>query len=122
MAPGLRDAARRAAALPDARLLVECRQEFFVAGGPGGQHRNKAATGVRLLHRPTGVAVTATERRSQAQNRSAALSRLRGKLRALAHVPAVRRATKPTRAAKERRLAAKKRRGERKAMRRGPPE
>ncbi len=115
----LRAAARRALALPEASLLAECREEFLVASGPGGQHRNKAATGVRLLHRPTGVAVTATERRSQAQNRGAALRRLRQRLAAMAPEPKVRRPTAPTRASKERRLAEKRRRGERKAARRG---
>jgi ribosome-associated protein len=115
----VREAARRALALDEATLLSECREEFLVAGGPGGQHRNKAATGVRLLHRPTGLVVTATERRSQLQNRGAALERLRRRLQAASHVPRPRRPTKPTRGAKERRLAAKKRRGQRKAMRRG---
>ena len=114
--PAVREAARRAAGLPAAALLAECRQEFLVAGGPGGQHRNKAATGVRLLHLPTATAVTATERRSQAQNRSTALERLRARLAALSHVPRERR---PTRAGKERRLAAKRRRGTAKARRRG---
>jgi protein subunit release factor A len=117
--PAVRAAARRALALGDAALLAECREEFLVASGPGGQHRNKAATGVRLLHRPTGATVTATERRSQARNRGAALQRLRARLAALAREPAVRRPTAPTRAAKERRLAEKRRRAERKASRRG---
>ncbi|HEU4382705.1 MAG TPA: peptide chain release factor-like protein [Anaeromyxobacteraceae bacterium] len=115
----LRAAARRALALPDAALLAECRQEFFVASGPGGQHRNKAATGVRLLHGATGAAVAATERRSQAQNRGAALRRLRERLSLLAREPRLRRPTAPTRASRERRLAEKRRRGERKAARRG---
>lgn len=114
----LRAAARRALSLPEAVLLAECREEFLVASGPGGQHRNKAATGVRLLHGPTGVAVTATERRSQAQNRGAALRRLRERLSALGREPRVRRPTAPTRASRERRLAEKRRRGERKAARR----
>ena len=116
--PALRAAARRAMALPDAALLSECREEFLVASGPGGQHRNKAATGVRLAHGPTGVAVTATERRSQARNRGAALRRLRERLASLAREPRVRRPTAPTRASRERRLAEKRRRGERKAARR----
>jgi protein subunit release factor B len=115
----VREAARRAAALPDAALLAECDESFFTAGGPGGQHRNKTESAVRLVHRPTGVAVTATERRSQAQNRSAALARLRGRLAALARRPRPRKPTRPTRGARERRLAEKRRRGERKAARRG---
>jgi protein subunit release factor B len=117
--PALREAAGRAAGLPDAALLGECRQEFLVAGGPGGQHRNKAATGVRLMHLPTATIVTATERRSQAQNRGTALERLRARLAALSHVPRERRPTRPTRGGKERRLAAKRKRGEAKARRRG---
>jgi protein subunit release factor B len=112
-------AARRALALGDEALAAECDESFFVGGGPGGQHRNKTATGVRLAHRPTGVVVTATERRSQAQNRAAALERLRARLAALAHVPNARRATRPTRGSKERRLAAKKHEGRKKAPRRG---
>src|SRR5512137_3043687 len=105
VAPHVRAAARRALSLPGPGLAAECDEEFFVAGGPGGQHRNKTASGVRLVHRATGVGVTATERRSQAQNRAAALARLRERLQALAHVPARRVATRPTRGAKERRLA-----------------
>ena len=113
----LRAAARRALALPDAALAAECDETFFTAGGPGGQHRNKTESGVRLAHRPTGVVVTATERRSQAQNRGAALARLRARLAVLAAKPKPRRATKPTRGSRERRLSEKKRRAERKAER-----
>ncbi len=114
-----RAAARRALALPEAALLAECEETFFVGGGPGGQHRNKTASAVRLVHRPTGVTVTATERRSQAQNRSAALERLRAALAPLGRRPKVRRPTRPSRGAKERRLAEKKRHSQRKASRRG---
>jgi protein subunit release factor B len=115
----IRAAARRALALPDDALLRECEETFFVGGGPGGQHRNKTETAVRLVHAPTGTVVTATERRSQAQNRAAVLERLRERLAALARAPKVRRATRPTRGSRERRLEEKKRRGERKAHRRG---
>ncbi|HMK74146.1 MAG TPA: peptide chain release factor-like protein [Myxococcaceae bacterium] len=114
-----RRAAAEALRLDDARLLADCEESFFVGSGPGGQHRNKAATAVRLVHRPTGVAVTATERRSQFLNRTIALRRLRGVLRALSHVPRPRRPTRPTKAATERRLAAKRHRARRKAERRG---
>jgi ribosome-associated protein len=115
----VRAAARRAAALDDEALAAECEESFFVGGGPGGQHRNKTESGVRLVHRPTGVVVTATERRSQAQNRGAALERLRARLAALGVRPKPRRPTRPTRGARERRLADKKQRSERKASRRG---
>ncbi|MFO0581530.1 MAG: peptide chain release factor-like protein [Anaeromyxobacter sp.] len=115
----VRAAARRAVSLPGEALLAECELEFFVAGGPGGQHRNKTESGVRLSHPPTGVTVTATERRSQSQNRGAALERLRERLAALAVRPKVRRATKPSRGAKERRLREKKHQAGKKADRRG---
>lgn len=114
----VRLAARRALSLPDAALLAECEESFYVGGGPGGQHRNKTESAVRLVHPPTGVVVTATERRSQPQNRGAALERLRERLTALAKKPKPRRPTKPTRGSQERRIAAKKQRGEKKAARR----
>ncbi|BDG10564.1 peptide chain release factor family protein [Anaeromyxobacter paludicola] len=116
--PAIRAAARRALALPGEALLAECEETFFVASGPGGQHRNKTESGVRLVHRPTGVTVTATERRSQPQNRAAALVRLRERLQALSHVPRPRRATRPTRGSRERRLAGKRIVSEKKAARR----
>ena len=81
----------------------------MAAGGPGGQHRNKTESAVRLTHPPTGVTVTATERRSQHENREVALERLRERIAALPYVPKVRRATRPTRGSQERRLAGKKR-------------
>jgi protein subunit release factor B len=106
--------------LPDDLLRSECDEEFFTASGPGGQHRNKTASGVRLTHRPTELSVTATERRSQAQNRSVALARLRSALAQLSHVPKVRRPTRPSRASQERRLRAKRLGSTRKSLRRPP--
>ncbi|MHC4986117.1 MAG: peptide chain release factor family protein, partial [Planctomycetota bacterium] len=63
--------------LDDEALLAQCRLETFRASGPGGQHRNKVSSGVRLHHEPTGVVAEATERRSQHENRRVALRRLR---------------------------------------------
>lgn len=98
-------------------LERDCDMEFFVAGGPGGQHRNKVETAVRLTHRPSGIVVTATERRSQSANRDAAFERLAEKLLELQKVQKPRRPTKPSAAAKEQRLENKKRQGERKQSR-----
>ena len=111
-------AARRAKSLPDDVLLEECELDVFVASGPGGQHRNKTESGVRIVHKPTGVTVTATERRSQHENRSHALARLRERLEKLAFVPKVRRPTKKTRGSQERRLTAKKQASQVKQQRR----
>ncbi|MFN0111884.1 MAG: peptide chain release factor-like protein [Blastocatellia bacterium] len=98
-------------------LERDCDVEFFVAGGPGGQHRNKVETGVRLTHRPSGLVVTATERRSQSANREAAFDRMAEKLEARQKVQKPRRATKPSGAAKQKRIKEKKKTGERKKAR-----
>lgn len=106
--PNPKAIAARAAALPDDALLAECDVEVYTAGGPGGQHRNKTESGVRLHHLPTGIRVGATERRSQLQNRIVALQRLREKLLARAATRAPRRKTKPTASSRRRRVEAKR--------------
>lgn len=116
--PARRAQARRALALDEAALEAECRVDVFAPGGPGGQHANKTASGVRLTHPPTELSVTATERRSQSQNRSMALFRLRAALAELSHEPKRRRKTRPTRGSQQRRLESKKRQGQKKALRR----
>lgn len=45
--------------------------------GPGGQHRNKTSSGVRLVHRASGAVGEATDSRDQPANRTAAFKRLR---------------------------------------------
>ena len=64
-------------AFSDEELLAQCRVERFRVSGPGGQHRNKTDSAVRLTHEPSGVVGFASERRSQHQNRLVALARLR---------------------------------------------
>lgn len=53
---------------------------FFKGSGPGGQHRNKTESGVRLVHRPTNTVVEAVSERSQHANRDIAWERLLSKL------------------------------------------
>ncbi len=117
------------------------------SSGPGGQHVNRSATRIEAVWNVTAssvltpaqrsrlqlrlatrldsdgnLRVVASDRRSQLQNRSAALERLAGVVSRALAVPKARRATKPTRASKERRLDSKKRRGTTKRERRQPPD
>jgi protein subunit release factor B len=89
------------------------------ASGPGGQNRNKRMSGVRIRHLPTGLVVTATERRSQAQNLSVATRRLKERLQLLTKIPKKRVATRPTRGSQNQRLEEKKHRSRIKAGRSG---
>jgi hypothetical protein len=66
--------------LTEDQLLAQCDEDHYRASGPGGQKRNKTSNAVRLRHRPTGFIVTATESRSQKENRLYAIRRMRLKL------------------------------------------
>ena len=99
-------------------LARDTRLEVFTGGGPGGQHRNKTQNAVRLHHLPSGVVVTATERRSLEANKEAAFARLVERLDRLNYVPKPRKKTRPKKGAIERRLQEKKQAGRKKAERR----
>jgi ribosome-associated protein len=123
--------------VPDAELSWR----FSRSSGPGGQGVNTTDSRVELtvdLERvlpesllaraverlgTTTVTVTASEHRSQLQNREAAAERMTALLReAVAPPPPPRRPTRPSRASKERRLEDKRQRSEVKRSRRARPE
>ena len=62
--------------IPEADLKIE----FARSSGPGGQNVNKRETAVRIVHIPSGIAVSASGERSQEQNREQAMSILRAKI------------------------------------------
>lgn len=61
----------------------DIRIDFFKSTGPGGQHKNKTMSAVRLLHIPTGIIVTSDSSRSQHDNKSYAYEQLTCKLELL---------------------------------------
>lgn len=119
-------------------------EQFSHASGPGGQGVNTTDSRVqltidlattsalnetqrrrvlaRLAPRLAGTAlsISASEQRSQRQNRVAARERLAALLRDAVMPSAVRRATRPTKGSQRRRLETKHRRSETKATRRRP--
>jgi protein subunit release factor B len=103
-------------------LERDCDIDYFIASGPGGQHRNKVETGVRLTHRPSGTVVTAMERRSQRANRDAAFERMATRLEEQQRVPTPRKSTRPTAESRQRRLEAKHQLSIRKRLRSTLPE
>jgi ribosome-associated protein len=101
----------------DADLLRQCQVETFRASGPGGQHVNKTESAVRLRHLPSGVVVTSRQERSQHQNKSLCLRKLREKIAKLNYRPAKRVPTRVPRSAKNRTLEEKARRSRIKRLR-----
>ncbi len=101
-------------------LKKEVKIDTFRASGPGGQHRNVTDSGVRLVHFPSGVMVTATESRSQIRNKEKAFERLIARLKILNRVQKRRIPTQKGRGTRERELEKKHQRRDKKRMRKKP--
>jgi len=63
--------------LNDQALLEHCDVQGTKGSGPGGQHRNKTLTGVRVALHPCNLEIRCTEDRSAHINKHLALRRLR---------------------------------------------
>ncbi len=61
----------------DDALIGQCEVDRYRASGPGGQHRNKTESAVRLRHKPSGVSAIGEDSRSQSENKLHAVRRLR---------------------------------------------
>lgn len=61
--------------------LGAVRVDRYRGSGPGGQHRNKVSTAIRMVHQRTGIVVTRESGRSQSANLADAERDLRQQLR-----------------------------------------
>lgn len=61
----------------DDGLIAQCEVDRYRASGPGGQHRNKTESAIRLRHKMSGVSAIGEDSRSQAENKVHAVRRLR---------------------------------------------
>ena len=65
---------------PDNVRKSDLKIESHRSGGPGGQHKNRRETAIRITHIPTGISAVCTDHRSQYRNRTTAFRRLANKL------------------------------------------
>jgi hypothetical protein len=64
----------------DVALLAKCEIDRYRASGPGGQHRNKTDSAVRLRLQSLGLMAIAEDSRSQHDNKEMAVRRMRGQV------------------------------------------
>jgi hypothetical protein len=58
-------------------LIKDCRVDRYKSSGPGGQHKNKVETAIRVVHKPSGLSACGQQTRSQLRNKTLALRNLR---------------------------------------------
>jgi ribosome-associated protein len=101
----------------DRDLLLECEVMTFRSSGKGGQNVNKVETGVRIVHRPTGIVVTSQTERSQYRNKMECLQKLRARVEKLNYRKPHRVATKTPPGARAKRRETKVKTSEKKKVR-----
>ena len=105
--------------VPDlAELENEVEVSVYQASGPGGQHRNRTYSAVRLKHLPTGIVVTAGDSRSQHRNRKIAFERLARRLAEHFHEDPPRKPTKKKTTVRRRERQERERESQKKQLRR----
>ena len=65
------------------QLEAEVEVTVYQASGPGGQHRNRSYSAVRLKHLPTSIVVTAADSRSRRRDSTTAPTTPRSSVRTL---------------------------------------
>jgi ribosome-associated protein len=101
-------------------ILKSCDVQTFRSGGKGGQHQNKTESGVRLVHRPSGITVICRDERSQHLNKQRCLDTLRKRLVKLYEKPTPRIATRVPKNRKVERREKKRLQGRKKQFRKRP--
>ena len=105
--------------VPDLEQLErEVEVSVYQASGPGGQHRNRTYSAVRLKHLPTGIVVTAADSRSQLRNRKIAFERLARRLSEHFHEDPPRKPTKKRTSVRQRERQERERESQKKRSRR----
>jgi len=81
----------------------DCREQFILGSGPGGQKINKTASTVRVTHLPTGTDVRSQAGRSRTANRLQAWTELADRLEARAAAEKARKIDETERSRRRRR-------------------